>query len=254
MCQSVLENGVDCVCYAVDHWLGEEHAGHYGEEVFQEVNDYNQRLYKSFSYLLRSSFDDARQQFSDNSIDILHIDGLHTYEAGLHDFQSWFPKVRPGGIVLLHDVMVRHANFGIWKVWEELTSRYNENFTFHHSWGLGVLRKPGPASRHSRLLDLMFAPDEVAREQIRRHYVLYSSHIDRIALREAAPQQPSYLVSGSSSVSDVSHSSFQIYLPEVGGYSESASLTPSKPGRRWNLICRLECQAPFASILLIVRA
>src|SRR3954451_18073445 len=100
MCQSVLENGIDCVCYAVDHWHGEEHAGRYGEEVFEEVRDYNDRFYKSFSYLLRASFEEAVEQFQDETIELLHIDGLHTYEAGGHDFRSWFPKVKPGGTVL----------------------------------------------------------------------------------------------------------------------------------------------------------
>ena len=81
-CQTVEDHRVGSLCYAVDHWLGDEHAGHYGEEVFENVRNYNERFYRQFSYLLRMSFDDALPQFADNSIGLLHVDGFHTYEAG----------------------------------------------------------------------------------------------------------------------------------------------------------------------------
>ena len=43
-CQTVQEQGLSSLCYAVDHWQGDEHAGLYGEEVYDEVNQYNARL------------------------------------------------------------------------------------------------------------------------------------------------------------------------------------------------------------------
>ena len=35
----------------------------------------------TFSSLLRMDFADARDHIEDGSVDLLHIDGLHTYEA-----------------------------------------------------------------------------------------------------------------------------------------------------------------------------
>lgn len=37
-------------------------------------------------------------------IDVLHIDGDHSYDGVKSDFNIWVPAVRPGGIVMFHDV------------------------------------------------------------------------------------------------------------------------------------------------------
>ena len=139
-CQSVFQNGLNTLCYAIDHWHGEEHAGFYGEEVYQDVKQFNEAHYRGFSYLLRTGFDEAVHQFSDSSIDLLHIDGLHTYEAVSNDFRTWYPKVKPGGIIMIHDIAVRHVDFGVWRLWNELTTEFAQTFSFNHWWGLGVLR------------------------------------------------------------------------------------------------------------------
>ena len=139
-CQSVLENGLSTKCYAVDTWQGDEHAGQYNEDIFAKVNEHHQAHYAGFSRLLRMTFDDAVTYFADGSIELLHIDGLHTYEAVRHDFERWLPKLAPGAVVMIHDTNVRERNFGVWKLWEELQASYPNNLEFVHSHGLGVLQ------------------------------------------------------------------------------------------------------------------
>jgi len=204
-CQSIFENGLDCRSYAVDHWLGEAHSGLYGDEVFEEVKHYNDLHYGQFSHLLRASFDDALGQFSDNSIDLLHIDGFHTYEAVSHDFRRWLPKVRPGGVILVHDIDVRHTDFGVWRLWEEIKQEFSETFEFHHCWGLGVIRKRGDVLRYPPLLNILFHGSPEIQEWIRRYYFLYGSHLEA-TLRSTA------------------ETAVQIYPFGETGYSEETSL------------------------------
>ena len=140
MCQAVKENGLPTKCYAVDTWLGDEHSSNYGEEVFIDLSDYHSTHYGNFSSLLRTTFDEALKYFSDHTVDLLHIDGLHTYEAVKHDYESWLPKMAKNGIILFHDINVRKNSFGVWRLWDELSSIYPYKIEFHHSHGLGLIQ------------------------------------------------------------------------------------------------------------------
>jgi len=138
-CQVVKEKNIKSECFAVDTWEGDEHSHSYSEEIFQLVQRYNADNYSNFSKLLRMKFDEALNHIEDNSVDLLHIDGLHTYDAVKHDFESWLPKMAPGGIILFHDISVLQDGFGVWKLWNELKISYKNRMEFHHSYGLGVI-------------------------------------------------------------------------------------------------------------------
>lgn len=140
-CQAAKDKKTNTKIFAVDTWKGDEHAGYYGDDIFQEVQDTAKTFYGDVAYsLVRKDFNEAVAEFEDNSIDILHIDGLHTYEAVKNDFETWQQKVKNDGIVLFHDIAVKKDGFGVHTLWEELKKEYS-TVEFDHSNGLGVLSK-----------------------------------------------------------------------------------------------------------------
>jgi len=138
MCQAVKRLDLATSCFAVDSWRGDEHAGFYSEEIYNEFVAFHDRHYSAFSRFARSTFDEALPHFADGTIDLLHIDGLHTYEAVKHDYESWLPKLAPNAIVLFHDTNVRERDFAVHRVWSELASN-RPHFEFLHGYGLGIL-------------------------------------------------------------------------------------------------------------------
>lgn len=138
-CQAVAALNIPCVCYGVDTWKGDEHSGFYSDSIYNLAKSYNEKFLK-FSTLIQSSFDEANNYFLDESIDLLHIDGYHTYDEVKHDFLKWLPKLSKDAIVMFHDINVREREFGVFKLWDEL-SKDSLHFHFDFGYGLGVLGK-----------------------------------------------------------------------------------------------------------------
>jgi hypothetical protein len=175
-CQTVKSAKTGTKCFAVDTWQGDPHAGQIEREVLVKLKAHHDPLYNDFSRLVESTFDTALDDFTDGSIDLLHIDGFHTYEAVRHDFETWQPKMSERGIVLFHDTNVRERDFGVWKLWDEVKQN-RPHFEFLHSHGLGVLFIGEGLPKD---LQLLFAADENQTAVIRNFFNTLGERIELV--------------------------------------------------------------------------
>ena len=136
-CQAIKECGLSTKSFAVDHWLGDNQAGYFDDSIFLGVASLNVK-YEEFSTLFKMSFTEALKFVENQTVDLLHIDGYHSYEAVKEDFESWLCKMSENGIVLLHDIHVRRNTFGVFRFWEEIKKNYR-TIEFVGSHGLGVV-------------------------------------------------------------------------------------------------------------------
>lgn len=83
---------------------------------------------------------------ADRPIDLLFIDGDHSYDGCKLDYQMYSPLVRPGGLIAFHDIVdtpfMRSVDNDVWRFWGELQGDKRE-FVAGGDWGgIGLVRMP----------------------------------------------------------------------------------------------------------------
>ena len=115
------------------------------------------KLYNSFSinnqkiHLIRKNshkketLEEVEEILSKNKLDLLFIDGDHTYKGVKKDFELYSPLVKEGGIIVLHDIVkseIKGVEVSLF--WDELKSKYNITEIIENqnqNWaGLGLIK------------------------------------------------------------------------------------------------------------------
>ena len=177
-CQAVKACGSQTVCHAVDTWEGDSQAGKLEEETFLAFQKHRETYFADISQVKRMRFEQALDSFPDASIDLLHIDGFHTYEAVKHDYDTWLPKVAKGGIILFHDVKVvnEEQNFGVKRFWDEL-KKDKIHFEMNNQFGLGVLYNGTEVPAENDFLRTIFKGSPAELEEVQQYYLLIKERL-----------------------------------------------------------------------------
>jgi hypothetical protein len=123
--------------YGIDWFKGDEHAGY--RDTYNLVNNLYNEINSEFDIsnviFIKDDFTLASKKWN-KKIDILHIDGFHSYEAISTDYNNWINHCHEESIILFHDTISFPDTIG--KFFEEL-----QGFKFNktNSAGLGVFTK-----------------------------------------------------------------------------------------------------------------
>lgn len=87
--------------HSIDPWCAYNRVeSQKSEDRYQETV---QRLDGLNANIIRMKSMEVVDNFEDNSLDFVYIDGPHEFDPVMMDLIKWEPKVRPGGIVAGHD-------------------------------------------------------------------------------------------------------------------------------------------------------
>ena len=110
-------------------------------------------LYQSFAlptqelHLVRDnshepgSLEHVKSLLGGEPLDLLLIDGDHSYEGAKQDFEMYSPLVRPGGVLAFHDIVPNpsHPEIQVPRFWEEVKGNYqHEEIVKDRARGLGI--------------------------------------------------------------------------------------------------------------------
>lgn len=98
-------------------------------------NDYSSLAFKDFIAIGGDSHDpqirdDAAACFGRHAVDFLFIDGDHSYDGAIKDFEMYAPMVKSGGIIGFHDIqrdparVPHHAGVDCRRVFDELKKKH----------------------------------------------------------------------------------------------------------------------------------
>lgn len=62
----------------------------------------------------------AEQLFGGKPVDLLFIDGDHTYEGVKQDWELYSPLVRPGGMIVFHDIAGNYEDTQVKRLWDAI--------------------------------------------------------------------------------------------------------------------------------------
>lgn len=100
------------------------------ESLDRLANVVSKKMEKYGHNLIRETSEVASEQFEDESVDVVYIDGDHTYEGCKADISYWWPKIKPGSILCGHDYQhmknrVTGMVFGVIPAVDEFVQEHN---------------------------------------------------------------------------------------------------------------------------------
>ncbi|WP_146062718.1 class I SAM-dependent methyltransferase [Aeromonas hydrophila] len=79
-----------------------------GQHTLDEIHDglvdiINSNGLEQYAQVIRACSKDVYENFTDQSIDFIHIDGNHDYSCVTSDIHLYLPKVKVGGVIIMDD-------------------------------------------------------------------------------------------------------------------------------------------------------
>ena len=106
MAVEIINSGKDIKFDCVDTWEFVETSNEIGEHEFENLFNIFQKNIepvKNNIGIVKSLSWDGAKNYEDGSLDFVFIDAAHDYESVTKDLNSWFPKIKIGGIISGHD-------------------------------------------------------------------------------------------------------------------------------------------------------
>jgi len=125
--------------YGVDWFQGDKHCG--VRDTYSVVMKLQEDMKKEYGVdnveIIKSRFRELASSWV-KRVDILHVDGFHSYDAVKGDFSSWANHCGDDAVILFHDTVAFPDSVG--RFFREIRGDFFSH-NFRHSAGLGVITR-----------------------------------------------------------------------------------------------------------------
>lgn len=154
LAQACKDNGFGSV-YFVDAGLDESSGHAYTGQGFWRTKQSmqvfaNQKLGRYITTFVTTTKEFAKK-YPDLFFDYIYIDGDHSYKGALFDYKTFWPRLKPNGLLVLHDVSIKEklveGSYGVHKVLQRIQKKYAVVTLPFLGSGLSIVQKPTPRQR-----------------------------------------------------------------------------------------------------------
>lgn len=128
----------DAELFLVDPWIAQNlNARMYrrnGPADWEEIYNDVIKEFGSKATIMRMTSEEAEDKFLPASLDVVFIDGDHSYRSVCRDIELWLPKMRKGGLFCGHDYSLCGANAGVVKAVNEMIGGENVVIGSRKTW------------------------------------------------------------------------------------------------------------------------
>lgn len=124
MCVEIANSDKQIDFFCVDFW----------QDGLDEVFNRNMKQVENYFTPMHMPSHRAAEKFDNESLDFVFIDADHAYESVKRDINSWWPKVKPGGILAGHDYYPHRPEWGdVYRAVQELFTKNEIHYLYKQS-------------------------------------------------------------------------------------------------------------------------
>jgi predicted O-methyltransferase YrrM len=120
---------IHCVDFWSEYWEIDASKLIFAEEQFDSLLPRYSNITK-----IKQSSESASLLFEDKSLDFVYIDAAHDYENVKKDILLWLPKVKPGGYIAGHDIVLPGVAAAVGEIFGISYKKYDDS-----SWVASVI-------------------------------------------------------------------------------------------------------------------
>ena len=136
-----------CLSYFTKNLISIDKLMPKNKNVFDDIRKNCKFIFIKYESVSKECRTILKKKLDGRKIDVLFIDGEHSYNGAKNDFTKFKKFMKPGGIIGIHDIVASNYHYQnncrVYKLWQQIKDKYPSSEKTTTNWGgIGVIKLP----------------------------------------------------------------------------------------------------------------